>query len=399
MPATTSPPASAPAQQPPRVLIVEDDASTRLLLESLIRRLWPEARIGCFGEVQGALENWRQQGADLALVDIDLPGIGGLALLEQIAREPAKGTISVIVSHHHDRNIVMQALRLRARDYIVKPFNARDLMQRIGNLLQFTPTRQAASGGPPSREALERLLREAIDYRRLSLPIAPALVERMEEWNLDGSLSKTRVLGQFSLEPALVARLLGAANSGPYNPDGRPICQLAQALDQLDSSTICNLGIALALQPGSALEASQTRVLAEEVRDCQRALFQQVRALGEAVLPELGLFSAACALYRLGDLAILQRIQAWIDQGGQLSTAEAVELMERHGPEADDAIKTQWLIPQQLRDLSRAPDGPPRGTPNQSLLLMRIAGLQFHGEDTDELKRLRERAGLPAPAS
>jgi CheY-like chemotaxis protein len=380
------------------VLIVEDDTSTRLLLESLIRRLWPNSRIEAFGEVQSALDSWRQQGADLALVDIDLPGVGGLALLEQIAREPARGTISVIVSHHHDRAIVMQALRYRARDYIVKPFTARDLMQRIGNLLQVTATQRAPGSEAPTMETLERLLRDAIGYRRLSLPIDPALVERMEEWNLAGTLSTSRILEHWNLEPALVARLLGAANSGPYNPDGRAVVQFAQALDLLDPGTICNLAIALALQPGSALVAAPVRVLAEEARACQRALYQQVRALGAPVRAEIGLFATACALYRLGELAILQLIQTWIDQGGEITSAEAVELVERHGPEADDAIKTQWLIPQQLRDLSRAPDERPRGTPNQAQLLMRIAGLEFHaehGEQGEELKRLRERAGLP----
>ncbi|WPL17944.1 Response regulator ArlR [Thiorhodovibrio winogradskyi] len=396
-------PATATRQNSPHVLIVEDDTSTRLLLESLIRRLWNDSRIESFGEVQSALDAWRLHGADLALVDIDLPGVGGLALLEQIAREPSRATTSVIISHHKDRAIVLQAMKYRARDYIVKPFTARDLMQRLSDLMQFAPSKQlaAAGGEQHRREALERLLRDAIGFRRLSLPIDPELVEKMEAWHLQGELDKARILEHWVLEPALVARLLGAANSGPYNTSGQAVSHFAQALDQLDPGTICNLAIALALQPGSTLAAPELRDLAEDIRARQRGIYRQVVALGASVRTELALYATACALHRIGVLAVLQLIQAWMEQGGQLSAEELTELVKRYGPEADDAIKTLWLIPQQLRDLSRAPDEKPRGAPSQPLMLMRIAGLRFSdeptGEHSEELRRLCERAGLPPP--
>lgn len=388
MPQTASP---KPA---PKVLIVEDDASTRQLLELLIKRLWRDSRVETFAEVQSALDAWRLRGADLALVDLELPGIGGLALLEQIAKDPSKGTLAVIVSHHNDRAIVLQALRYRARDYIVKPFNARDVMQRLSALMQFAtsddapPERTAA----PTLDALVRLLRDAIGFRRLSVPIDPALVERIESWYLKGELDKARILEHWSLEPALVARVIGAANSGPYNPDGQPIAHLSQALDQLNPGVVYNLSITLALQPGNPLRNRSLRAIADELRACQHGLYRQFLSL--KISRELGLAATACALYRIGELAILQLIQAWMEQGGTLSAAEAVELIERFGPEADDAIKSQWLIPRHVRDLSRAADELPNGPLNQTLLMMRIAGLQLDDGDPEEIARLRESAGL-----
>lgn len=404
----TKAPATPPrqGQQSPRVLIVEDDSSTRLLLEGLIRRLWSDARVDSFGEVQSALDSWRLHGADLALIDVDLPGVDGLALLEQIAREPSRRTTTVIISHHKDRAIVLRAMKYRTRDYIIKPFNARDLMRRLSNLVQFAPNQQraaAAGGEQATRETLEHLLREAIGFRRLSLPIDSELVEKIEAWHLQGALEKTRILEHWMLEPALVARLIGAANSGSYNADGLAVVHFGQAIDRLDPATICNFATALALQPGSQISAPELLDVAQQTHARQRGIYRQIVALGPQVRPELPLYASACALHRIGELAVLQLVQSWMEQGGQLDAQELADLIKRHATDADDAIKTLWLIPQLLRDLSRTPDEPPRGNLSQPLLVMRIAGLEFAVEKTDEqteeLLRLYERAGLaPAPA-
>lgn len=390
-------PTTSTASISPRVLIVEDDASTRLLLESLIRRLWAGSQVESFAEVQSALAAWRQHGADLALVDIDLPGIGGLALLEQMARVPGHQTISVIISHHNDRAVVLKAMRYRVRDYIVKPFNARDLMQRLITLMQFSASAPRASTATksPVYPDLRRLIRDAIGFHRLSLPIDPQRVEQIEAWHLAGQLDRAHLIECCAMESALVARVLGSANSGSYNTDGQAIKHFPQALERLEPAILCNLAIALALQPGSPLQARELHHLADEVRGCQQTLYRRVRDLAAVVKGvDLALCTTACALYRIGELALLQLIQAWVEQGGTLNAGEVVELLKRHGSEADEAIKTQWLIPRPMRELSKATDALPGGASDQNLLILRIAGLQLKREDSDDIRQLKKRAGL-----
>lgn len=401
MPASLEPSASSLTASP-RVLIVEDDDSTRLLLETLIRRLWPKSRIDGFAEIQGALSAWREQGADLALVDIELPGAGGLTLVEQIAKTANHQTVPVIISHHNDRAVVLKAMRYGVRDYIVKPFNARDLMHRLASLMQFTLNTSSTRPGakPTDPPELERLIRDAIGFRRLSLPIAPHVAECIETWHVTKQFDPALILEQYAMEPALVARTLGIANSGAYNADGQVIEDFAQALKRLNPAVLCNLTIALALQPGNPLKAPELCALAEEVRATQEKLRHRVQRLvtkTQGVDPARCL--SACALYRLGELALLQLIQAWAEQGGVLQTEEVARLLKRYASEADEAIKTQWLIPRQMRELSKVTDEPPAAVVSQDVLVLRIAALQLEHEDSDDIRQLKKRLGLPPEPS
>lgn len=74
---------------------------------------------------------------DLILLDIRMPGMNGLELLEKLHREFAERTPAVIVlTAQIDEETRHQALRLGAQDFLTKPFNHTEALQRINNTLQ-----------------------------------------------------------------------------------------------------------------------------------------------------------------------------------------------------------------------------------------------------------------------
>lgn len=107
-----------------RVMIVEDDPATGLLLRKLVKRVWPQAVITLDIDPVAALERWQQFGADLVLLDWELPGLSGLDILKAIRRSEAK-TICAMITSHSDRGEILAARSHRIDAYIVKPFDAK----------------------------------------------------------------------------------------------------------------------------------------------------------------------------------------------------------------------------------------------------------------------------------
>lgn len=119
----------------PTVLVVDDDAGNRELLE---RRL---VRYGCLVLLaehgQTALELVRARAPDLVLLDIVMPVLDGFGVLEQLKQDPQARHIPVIViSADQDMDSVIRCITLGAEDYLPKPFNPVLLQARVSACLE-----------------------------------------------------------------------------------------------------------------------------------------------------------------------------------------------------------------------------------------------------------------------
>jgi len=123
----------------PHILIVEDDRAINDLI-AMNLRLVGYTCSQAFDAAQ-ALTMLEQTHADLVLLDVMLPGMDGFALL----REKKLRDLPVIyVSAKNNLADRVQGLRLGADDYIVKPFDAVELLARVEAVLRRTQsTRQS----------------------------------------------------------------------------------------------------------------------------------------------------------------------------------------------------------------------------------------------------------------
>jgi PAS domain S-box-containing protein len=132
-----------PAQNTPRILVVEDDAKMRRVLELLLSGHWT---VETAADARSAIEAVRQRPPDLVLTDLLLPGMDGYDFLRQLRAEAGTRTLPVIVisglTEEADR---LRALEAGANDYLIKPFSERELMVRVTTHLEMGFLRREAA--------------------------------------------------------------------------------------------------------------------------------------------------------------------------------------------------------------------------------------------------------------
>ena len=116
------------------LLIVDDDQSASAALASLLRRYGHD--VSCAHSVADALHRLRQEKPDLVLLDLGLPRIDGLDLLDALSGEPGMAAVPVAVFSGRDEpGAVEAARRLGACDYILKGSDWEQTYRRIQSCL------------------------------------------------------------------------------------------------------------------------------------------------------------------------------------------------------------------------------------------------------------------------
>jgi DNA-binding response OmpR family regulator len=114
------------------ILIVEDEASIREFEVTYLRDAGYETLEASDGRV--ALELSKEHQPELAIIDINLPGMSGLEVCKAIRTSSAM-PILVVTARDNDEDEVM-GLAMGADDYIRKPFNPNILVARVQALLR-----------------------------------------------------------------------------------------------------------------------------------------------------------------------------------------------------------------------------------------------------------------------
>ena len=118
-----------------RVLIVDDEESTRLLIARLLTRgMKLEAQLA--GTCEQALRLARNYAYDAILLDLLMPGIGGLELLRSIRRGSANMTTPVlVVSMLADAQTIERCRAAGADAHLAKPVEGHSLVAAVKKLL------------------------------------------------------------------------------------------------------------------------------------------------------------------------------------------------------------------------------------------------------------------------
>lgn len=116
----------------PRVLIVEDDPAVRDVVEHALAREGLETL--AVGDGEEALKRLgaSEEGFDLVILDVMLPGMDGVSVCREIRAGDASGDVPILMlTARDDETSVIVGLEVGADDYITKPFSPRELVSRV----------------------------------------------------------------------------------------------------------------------------------------------------------------------------------------------------------------------------------------------------------------------------
>ena len=135
-----------------KLLVVDDEQSICWALEELGRELGHD--VYAASSAEQALQVAAEKSPDVVIIDVRLPKMDGLTAMRHLRQEIGPAPI-IVITAHGDLDTAVEAVRLGAFEYIVKPFNlvrAREVVERAARTVQHaseeaTSQTQSASGG------------------------------------------------------------------------------------------------------------------------------------------------------------------------------------------------------------------------------------------------------------
>jgi CheY-like chemotaxis protein len=133
-PAGAVPAPAGAAPGPQRVLIADDDPQMRRLIRSVLQRDGFEVVEAVDG--LDALDLTEKGGIDLVILDLDMPRLDGLGVLEELRAQVRTACLPVIILTAQHGETEEKALDLGANDYLSKPVQTRSLVARVRAVLK-----------------------------------------------------------------------------------------------------------------------------------------------------------------------------------------------------------------------------------------------------------------------
>jgi two-component system response regulator PilR (NtrC family) len=193
------------------ILVVDDERAIQDTLAWCLRSDGHEVRT--VGNGEEAMAIMEDQGFDLVISDIIMPGLSGVDLLRK-AQALRPQTLFVLMTAFATVETAVEALREGASDYVIKPFKFDDLRLRVRRLLE---QRAAFQESARFRQAVE----SAVPDRSLLGESAAMLAVRTQIARTGPAVSNVLITGESGTGKELVARAIHAAsprNGQPFVP-------------------------------------------------------------------------------------------------------------------------------------------------------------------------------------
>ena len=125
-----------------QILVVDDESGVRELVGDVLELEGHQVTLAVDG--LDALTKIRRQKFDLFILDLNMPKIDGLVLLEKV-RNSGDQTPALLLTARREKDEVHQGFRVGADDYVTKPFSIEELALRVAAILRRTRAEEGSN--------------------------------------------------------------------------------------------------------------------------------------------------------------------------------------------------------------------------------------------------------------
>src|SRR6201993_4761481 len=188
----------------PFVFVVDDDASIRESLKDLIESAG--LNVQTFASAQEFLASPRSDAASCLLLDVQLPGLSGLDLQQELAKGDVQIPI-IFITGHGDIPMSVRAMKAGALEFLTKPFKEEDLLEAV---------QQGIARDDRARQHLENSAQHNFEGIVGSSPALSAVLNQVEV--VAPTESTVLILGETGTGKELIARAIHNVSSRSNRP-------------------------------------------------------------------------------------------------------------------------------------------------------------------------------------
>ena len=140
-------------QRDARLLIAEDEANLRLVLQKELQRLG--YRVQAANDGEAALRKLEESNVDVLLCDINMPHMDGMELLRRLHERPNPPEV-IMLTGQGTIETAVEAMKLGAYDYLTKPYSINELDVRVRQACEKRNLRVTTKGCAPRSNGRRR---------------------------------------------------------------------------------------------------------------------------------------------------------------------------------------------------------------------------------------------------
>jgi len=119
-----------------RILLADSSTFTRIILTNALETLG-FAVVAVAKDGREALDKFTQCNPDIALIDLALDGIDGIAVVRALTTHDPSAAVALLMPENmDDPDVIVEAVRAGAKAYIKKPLSGEEIKRRLDNLLR-----------------------------------------------------------------------------------------------------------------------------------------------------------------------------------------------------------------------------------------------------------------------
>ena len=206
-----------------QILIIDDHDAMREGLELLLRRRGHRTRSAESGK--RGLEQLEEEAADVVITDLKMARMDGIEVLRQV-KEAHPETEVMVITAHGTIEVVVEAMKLGAADFITKPFSSEEFGVKVDRLIAERAAREELRRENVALRVENEYLREETQARYGEIIGASAAMDEVFRWvdRVARSESTVMIYGESGTGKELVARAIHAGSPRRDEPFVRVNC-------------------------------------------------------------------------------------------------------------------------------------------------------------------------------